>query len=389
MTQRPVYIAQASGSELVRTEFVGFEWHPGFSVTQAQKSIQSFHLAARELLGLNQILEISTKAPLPLGVSLSAFNLEIETVRNKRTFSVESAYQSSKVFEEGGPYTELLDKPSKDAKRDGRLFSSGGLVGFRFCGVDWPLNPLTAFYDWLYVNALYKRKDLLSLALEYSAFTDIAFNPSKSINCQAHSAALCVSLARRGLLSDRLSKKDAYLETIGVSAEVGTQVLEAPNTRSYFARSLSQQKSALKNRRVPMPTFDTLKFPTWDAYKTIMGLIDKWQPGPLKREKEFEESLYTFLSRELPDVEIAKVHKYDKRVRADFVIGDSVILDVKADVDSAAKYQEVLEQLSELRDWTGAVIVLLTGRTGPEVAKSIESRIKRRPKGQRIAVIQK
>ncbi len=388
MTQRPVFVVEPNGSQFVRTEYVDFEWHPGFSVTQAQKSIQSFHLAARERLGLTAILEISTRAPTRLGVSLSAFNLEIETVRNRQVFTVESAYQSSKVFERGGPYLDLLDKPSKEAKRDGRLSTSGRLVGFRFFGKDWPLDPPTAFYDWLYINALRKRKDLLNLALEYSAFTDIAFNPSKSLNCQAHSAALCVSLARRGLLSERLLERDGFLETIGASADINVKVFEESNAANQAPWSLGREIGR-RNRKVPMPTFERLKFPTWDAYKAVVGLIEQWQPGSLRREDELEESLLTFLARELPDVEIEKGRDQKRSVRADFVIGDSVILDVKADLDSFAKYQELLEQLSELRDWKGAVIVLLTGRTDSEVAKSIESRIKRRPKGQRIAVIQK
>ena len=174
MTVRPIFIAQSSGPQFVRVEYVSFRWHAGFSKSQAQKSIQSFHEAAKDVLALREILEISTRAPLPLGVALSAFNLKIETVRNKKTFSVEAAYQSSKVFEHGGPFTDLLDVSPREAKRDERLKTSGKLIGFRFCGVDWPLEPVTAFYDWLYVNALRKQSDLLEQALEYSAFTDIA-----------------------------------------------------------------------------------------------------------------------------------------------------------------------------------------------------------------------
>jgi hypothetical protein len=51
-----------------------FEWHPGFSKSQAQKSIASLHCAAAEA-GIAPVLEISSKSPDPLGVSLSAFNL--------------------------------------------------------------------------------------------------------------------------------------------------------------------------------------------------------------------------------------------------------------------------------------------------------------------------
>ena len=52
--------------------------------------------------------------------------------------------------------------------------------------------------------------------LQFDAFSDIAFNPERSINCQAYSAALYVSLSRRGLLSaDVLKDQEAYLDIIG------------------------------------------------------------------------------------------------------------------------------------------------------------------------------
>lgn len=39
------------------------------------------------------------------------------------------------------------------------------------------------------------------MLLEYDGFTDIEFNPQKSLNCQAKAAALYVSLCRNGLLA--------------------------------------------------------------------------------------------------------------------------------------------------------------------------------------------
>ena len=51
--------------------------------------------------------------------------------------------------------------------------------------------------------------------LAYEAFTDIEFNPDKSINCQARAAALYVSLRREGVLEKALSSQTAYLELLG------------------------------------------------------------------------------------------------------------------------------------------------------------------------------
>jgi hypothetical protein len=209
VAERPVFIARKDGETLVETRTVEFHWHPGMAVSQKQKSIASLHEAVRTATGVTRVLEISSKSPETTGVAMSAFNLVIQTQKG-RTFSVECAFQASKVFEAGGPFLDILDGTSLDAKRDARLQNSGRLLGFRFFGRDWPLEPQTAFYDWLYVNALRKVPELAEAARSFGAFTDIEFNPKRSINCQAYSAALFAALDARGWL-DRVVDPDSYL----------------------------------------------------------------------------------------------------------------------------------------------------------------------------------
>ena len=98
MAKRPIFIPDRSGCLNVLERDVEFKWFPGLAKTQKQKSIESLHEAAK-LEGLYPVLEVSSKSDFYLGESLSAFNLMISTQRNKNTFSVESAFQSSKVFE--------------------------------------------------------------------------------------------------------------------------------------------------------------------------------------------------------------------------------------------------------------------------------------------------
>lgn len=215
MAQRPLFIPSTGGSSLVQTKHVEFQWSPGMAVSQKQKSIDSLHAAACQIPEVQSVLEVSSKSRDPLGVALSAFNLTFTTLKYGRTFSVECAFQSSKIFEHGGPFTDMLAMTSREAKTDGRLKSSGRLTGFRFFGSDWGLEPQTAFYDWLYINALKKKPDLTERLLGFSAFTDIEFNPERSINCQAYSVALFVSLCRRGALSEATASKEAFLATVG------------------------------------------------------------------------------------------------------------------------------------------------------------------------------
>ena len=201
MAKRPIYIPKLDGATLVQTEMVDFQWFPGLSVSQKQKSIESLHQSAKSHLGLKSILEISSKSLDREGVDLSAFNLMIATPAGKK-YSVETAFQSSKVFANGGPYTDLLEKTSREAKQDERLKTSGQLTHFFFYQKRFELEPKTFFYDWLYLNALLQQPDLSGKLLSYDGFTDIEFNPAKSINCQAYSAALFVSLSHRGLISN-------------------------------------------------------------------------------------------------------------------------------------------------------------------------------------------
>lgn len=211
MATRPIY-TPTEKYPYVKEIMLEFEWHAGFAKSQAQKSIFSLHNVAREE-GISPILEISSKSLSPLGEQLSAFNLLLHC-RDESAISVECAFQGSKVFTNGGPYTDLYNITSREAKQDDRLKTSGRLIGFNFMGEDFPTIPQTAFYDWLYINALFQHRKLAGQLLHFSGFSDIAFNPGKSINCQARSAALFVALSRNGLIEVAMQSRDTYLAII-------------------------------------------------------------------------------------------------------------------------------------------------------------------------------
>lgn len=211
MASRPVYLPQTHGPLLVEARLLEFEWAAGLAPSQKRKNVERLHAAA-SAAGLGALLEVSSKSERPEGVAASAFNLTI-TTRKGRSFSLESAFQSSKVFEQGGPYLDLLDCDARTAKQDERLQSSGRLLGFRFFGTDWPLQPVSAFYDWLYLQTLQQHPQLAATLLQYQGFTDIEFNPQRSFSCQAYSAALYVAASRRGCLP-ALASRDAFLDWV-------------------------------------------------------------------------------------------------------------------------------------------------------------------------------
>ena len=56
---------------------------------------------------------------------------------------------------------------------------------------------ILVFY--IYMNPLLENEELAQEVLSYDAFTDVEFNPNRSINCQAKAAAVYVSLCKAGL----------------------------------------------------------------------------------------------------------------------------------------------------------------------------------------------
>lgn len=225
MAKRPIFTPDFSGFPYVDAVYIEFKWYPGFAKSQIQKTIASLHNAAEEQ-NIVPILEISGKSQSPLGVSLSAFNLPLK-LPNGRIMSVECAYQGSKVFENGGPYYDLYSASSREAKTDNRLRNSGDLIAFNFYGEDFPIEPKTAFYDWLYITALYQRgTDLVPELRNFQGFSDIVFNPERSLNCQARAAALFMSLSKKGLINKNIFYyKDDYLQlATGIEQSMPTEL---------------------------------------------------------------------------------------------------------------------------------------------------------------------
>ena len=232
MAKRPIFTPNLNGFPYVAAVDIEFKWHPGFAKLQLQKSIASLHKAA-EKQGVTPILEISGKSESPLGVSLSAFNLPLD-LPNGRTIKVECAYQGSKVFENGGPYYDLYYGSSRDAKTDDRLQNSGKLVAFNFYGEEYPIEPKDAFYNLLYIAALCQKETNLMPKLEaFQGFSDIVFNPNRSLNCQARAVSLFVSLSKNGWIDkDIFYHKDYYFRlTTGMKQSIPAEPPHPPNLR--------------------------------------------------------------------------------------------------------------------------------------------------------------
>ena len=210
MARRPVFVPD-SDKPYVSELSLDFEYFPGSSIGQKQRSVASLHASYVDRFPSSRVLEVSSRSKRDIGVQLSAFNLMIEDP-GRGSYSVECAFQASKVFRHGGPFVDLLNASSRVAKTDRRLRNSGELVGFRYFADVFPLEPKTYFYDWLYASALCRDEKIVEQVMTFDAFTDIEHNPERSINCQARTVAKVVGLARAGLLTDALQSPRAFLE---------------------------------------------------------------------------------------------------------------------------------------------------------------------------------
>lgn len=208
---------------LVERVDVAFE---GYMPSYPQGIKQVIKQLQLTLEDVGQILEVSTKGDQAIGRSLSAFNLPIapwlKPEQVDRNIPLESLFQSSKCFEQGRQYPDLLRAKPWEAKTDRRLRTSGKLTGFslrhlnqeviREEELNWELEPKTAFYDWIYcqsLHALVLNQGIKIEELEQTAgFSDVMWDVRRSINCQARSVALYLALRRNNLLHTLNSKKD-------------------------------------------------------------------------------------------------------------------------------------------------------------------------------------
>lgn len=212
MADRPVFIPRHDANRLVEEKSFSFTWNPGLAPSQKMKNVTALHASAAEA-GYTPLLEVSSKSEHEIGRRLSAFNLKIE-IEDDFIIPLECAFQGSKIFERGGPFTDIFSMPPKEAKRDSRLTESGKLIGFQFEGREFPLIPKTGFYDWIYIKSLFPYREWLDRLSRYVGFTDIEFNPERSINCQARSCATFVALKSRGILDECVRSPEFFIATL-------------------------------------------------------------------------------------------------------------------------------------------------------------------------------
>ncbi|MDR2822650.1 MAG: hypothetical protein LBV58_03775 [Acholeplasmatales bacterium] len=203
-----------------------FDFYGGFAISQKQKTIDAFHSEIAKY-GDFKVLEISSKSRNPIGNALSAFNLLLDIKGNK--YPVECIYQSSKVFNDNIQYKNLLYATPPVAKKtiqDNVFTMELELISFNCFGKVFPLNPVTFFYDYIYVAALYQNPSIASEVINYDCFTDVEFNYKKQVASQARSCAIYIYLKNNNLLEEAISDIEKFKEIYGLVIIPYNKILE-------------------------------------------------------------------------------------------------------------------------------------------------------------------
>ena len=101
LSRRPI---PPSSSRMFRFASPGI---PASRLPRRRKTWAELHEAAARA-GYSPVLEVSTKSEEKVGQRLSAFNLKVHSAMG--VMPLEMAFQGSKVFERGGPYTVLFGR---------------------------------------------------------------------------------------------------------------------------------------------------------------------------------------------------------------------------------------------------------------------------------------
>src|SRR6266850_8064666 len=119
----------------------------------------------------------------------------------------------------------------------------------------------------------------------------------------------------------------------------------------------------------------TLSF-HWNPIGFVSNLVEKWDSSGCSSEKQCEESLYSFLHAQLPDMQI--VQQYGRgRTHVDLMVGEKVMIELKYALSSTGEYQRLVGQLVDYKDWGKQFILVLAGETEPNLFKQLDKELQR------------
>lgn len=229
MAVRKVYLSLAE-YPYAKEISVTFPWSNGSKHQNIQAILDTFHDVYPEV----PALEVSLASSQPEGVAAAAMKLPLHLEELGQDVPVGIVYEASKVFENGGPYTDLLQCSRQKVQKDARLQQSGRCTGYRLEGAEFSAEPHPyAFFNWLYGCALRQAPEKAEGVLKFGAFSDLNLGSSKmDRNSPARAAAVYAGLAAAGKLACLDSYEAFVAETCTEPAPKAAESVPAPAPQS-------------------------------------------------------------------------------------------------------------------------------------------------------------
>ncbi len=117
----------------------------------------------------------------------------------------------------------------------------------------------------------------------------------------------------------------------------------------------------------------SLKFKYWDHTGTVLDLIKKWKPRNCKTHKQYQNSLYQYLDQRLKKVNVTKEYG-DGRIRGDIALDRKLMVEIKVNFDTTAKFQRAIGQIEGYIENNWAVIVVICGRRDKNLVKQLRDK---------------
>ena len=107
----------------------------------------------------------------------------------------------------------------------------------------------------------------------------------------------------------------------------------------------------------------------------VEEIIKKWKPKKCKTEKDYELSLFKFLEKELPGIDIVRQFGIG-RLKVDIAVGKKVFIEIKNNLNSTSKLQRLIGQLAlyEKEDIEN-LIILICGQTDKNLLRQLKKNV--------------
>jgi hypothetical protein len=226
-----------SGYPYCKEQPVTFTWIKG----SKRQNIRAVHDAVHTTDPDFSILEVSSASVQPEGEAVSSLRLLLHLDSVAQDVPISTVFEAAKVFEHGGPFTDLLTCEPPKVHKDTRLRTNGALLRYSLEGNEYPIEPYPdSFFEWLYCRALKQFPEKAAQLSRYNAFSDIAAaaDSKKYYGDSSRAAAIYVGLAAAG----KLPCIDSYESFI---AEVYTEPNPLPKSgKSEIASKTIPEVSA-------------------------------------------------------------------------------------------------------------------------------------------------